>query len=277
MPVSADADSADGRPLRFVTWNVHACIGADGEFEPQRICEVLHGLRPEFIGIQELEDRSLGGERVSEYLARNLGMHACRGATLRRKDAHYGNLLLSARPATKTRTHDISIPGREPRGVIEADFTLFERRIRVLVTHFGLRARERRKQVTDLLKIAGNGNADADVLLGDLNEWRPASYVMKALKRRFPVVSRCRTWPARQPLLPLDCVCISPATMDHGIHVEKSPATRRASDHLPLVCDLYLPGIQRLASPIGASLHTGETGDNGRQVGQAVDPVIDRV
>lgn len=241
MPVSPDADSADGRPLRFVTWNVHACIGADGEFEPQRICEVLHGLRADFIGIQELEDRSLGGERVSEYLARNLGMHACRGATLKRRDAHYGNLLLSTQPATTTRMHDISIPGREPRGVIEADFTLFERRIRVLVTHFGLRARERRRQVDEVLRIAAAGEADVDVLLGDFNEWRPGGYAVRRLKKRFGAMPRLRTWPARRPALALDGICIAPESTRRTIDIVNSDTARQASDHLPLVCDLQLP------------------------------------
>jgi len=96
-----------GRRMRVATYNVHACIGGEGEFEPQ----LSHGLQADSIGIQELQDHLVGKERVSQYRARNLGMHAYRGATLKRKDAHYGNLLLSAQQATKTRPHDISIPG----------------------------------------------------------------------------------------------------------------------------------------------------------------------
>lgn len=229
------------RRIRIVSYNVHACIGGDGKFAPQRICEVLHGLQADFIGIQELEDRTVGGERVSDYLARNLGMQACRGTTLKRKDAHYGNLLLSAEPALRTRMHDISVPGREPRGVIEAEFAVFERCVRLLVTHFGLRARERRRQVDDVLAIAANGEADVDVLLGDLNEWRPGSYAVRVLKRRFGPVPRLRTWPARRPAMPLDSICVSPASAHRTVDVVNSAAARQASDHLPLVCDLRLP------------------------------------
>ena len=230
------------RRIRVVSYNVHACIGGDGEFVPQRTCEVLHGLHADFIGIQELEDRIIGGERVSEYLARNLGMHAYRGTTLKRRDAHYGNLLLSAQPASRVHMHDISTPGREPRGVIEAEFSVFERCIRVMVTHFGLRARERRRQVDDVLKIAANGETDVDILLGDFNEWRPGSYAVRMLKRRFDSVPRLRTWPARRPALPLDTICVSPLSARHAIDVVTTGAARQASDHLPLVCDLRLPG-----------------------------------
>jgi endonuclease/exonuclease/phosphatase family metal-dependent hydrolase len=241
MTSMSNVDVPTGGRIRVVSYNVHACIGADGEFAPQRVCGVLHELQADFIGIQELEDRVVGGERVSEYLARNLGMHARRGMTLKRPDAHYGNLLLSSRPAKRTRTHDISMPGREPRGVIEAEFELFRQRIRVLVTHFGLRARERRSQVDDLLRIAENGDADVEVLLGDFNEWRPGGYAVRMLKKRFGAVPRLRTWPAKRPALPLDGICIAPLGVRSAVDVVKTDAARLASDHLPLVCDLRLP------------------------------------
>lgn len=242
MPREEDSRLGADRQLRVVTYNVHACIGSDGEFLPQRICEVLDELRADFIGIQELEDRIVVDEPVSEYLARTLGMHAYRGATLRREDAHYGNLLLSREPAATTCMHDISVPGREPRGVIEAGYNLCGRRVRVLVTHFGLKVAERRKQVRNLLRVIDGGNADVDVLLGDFNEWRPVSYTVKALKKRFGAVPRHGTWPAGRPLLPLDSICVAPDTVNRTSRVINSTEARRASDHLPMVCDVELPG-----------------------------------
>ncbi len=179
---------------------------------------------------------------MSEYLARSLGMHAYRGATLKREDAHYGNLLLSRVPAAATCMHDISVPGREPRGIIEAGYNLSGRRVRVLVTHFGLKGAERRKQVRDLLRVIDGGNPDVDVLLGDFNEWRPVSYVVSALKKRFGAVPRRGTWPAGRPLLPLDSICIAPDAVRRSVHVVNSTGARRASDHLPMVCDVELPG-----------------------------------
>ncbi len=230
------------RRLRVVTYNVHACIGRDGELLPQRICEVLAELRADFIGIQELEDRPFGDEPVSAYLARELGMRAYRGATLKRRDAHYGNLLLSREPAAATRLHDISVPGREPRGIIEARYELFGQQVRVLVTHFGLRSAERRKQVRDLLRVIDGGAGDIDVLAGDFNEWRPVSYTVRALKKRFGAVPRRATWPASRPLLALDSICVSPESVHRDILVVNTALTRLASDHLPLVCDLTARG-----------------------------------
>jgi endonuclease/exonuclease/phosphatase family metal-dependent hydrolase len=199
-------------------------------------------LRADFVGIQELEDRILGTEPVSEYLARNLDMHAYRGSTLMRQDAHYGNLLLSKEPAQAMRLHDISMPDREPRGVIEAMYDLLGQRVRVLVTHFGLKAFERRQQVRNLLGIVDGDDPDIDVLTGDFNEWRPASHTVKALKSRFGIVVRRRTWPARRRLLALDGICVSPEVLRHTVRVVDSRRARWASDHLPLVCDLEIAG-----------------------------------
>ena len=241
MTPDDDGTLSAGRRLRVVTYNVHACIGTDGEFLPQRICEVLHELHADFIGIQELEDRIFGDEPVSEYLARNLGMHAYRGATLKRRDAHYGNLLLSRKAAATTCMHDISVPGREPRGIIEAGYNLSGHRIRMLVTHFGLKGAERRKQVRDLLRVIDGGESDIDVIAGDFNEWRPASFTVRALKRRFGTVPRRGTWPARRALLALDSICISPEALCGSIHVVNTETARVASDHLPLVSVLRLP------------------------------------
>lgn len=226
--------------MRFVTWNVHACIGMDGVFAPPRICAVLRELNADFIGIQELEDREFDGDTVSAYLAQNLGMHAYRGATLKRSDAHYGNLLLSRRVATRTRTHDISVPGREPRGIVEAEYDTGGLRLRVMVTHFGLRAGERRRQVDRLAVLARRKPVDVDVLLGDFNEWRPASYTAQALQRLYGKVLRQRSWPARRPLLLLDGICVSPPGVEPVDRVIRTPAARQASDHLPLTCDVRL-------------------------------------
>lgn len=241
MTPDSDSRSPGGRRLRFVTYNVHACIGMDGVFSPVRICSILARLEADFIGIQEFEDRDFDGEPVSDYLARSLGMHVYRGPTLRRGDAHYGNLLLSGGRAIATRMHDISVPGREPRGVIECEYDFKGQRIRVLVSHFGLRGRERRRQVDELAAIARDNKADVDVLMGDFNEWRPASHTMRVLKRQFGTVLRRRSWPSRRPLLSLDGICVSPAAVELSHGVARTPATRQASDHLPVVCDVFLP------------------------------------
>ena len=111
-----------------------------------------------------------------------------------------------------------------------------------MVTHFGLRASERRWQVDELANVAGSKTTELDVLMGDFNEWRPASYTVRALKRLYGNVCRHRTWPTRRPLLCLDGICLSPRGIELTDAVVRTTAARRASDHLPLICDVRFPG-----------------------------------
>ena len=112
----------------------------------------------------------------------------------------------------------------------------------MLVTHFGLKVAERREQARSLLRVVDAESPDVDVLLGDFNEWRPVSYTVRALKKRFGTMPRRGTWPAGRPLLPLDSIFVAPDAVRRTVQVIKSAQARRASDHLPLVCDIELPG-----------------------------------
>ena len=224
--------------IRVVSYNVHSCVGSDGRFDPARIAAVLEDLDGDLVALQEVEDRTVGGKSVSEFLADRLSMLAYRGVTLKRGDAHYGNLLLSRKPPAILETHDLSIVGPEPRGAIDATFNLGGSRLRMIATHLGLFSGERRHQARLLIDKLQPAGADALVLAGDFNEWRPGGYSLRAFSNFFDSRSRARTFPARLPLLGLDRIFASPASAVRRIHAVKTVNTRRASDHLPLVCDL---------------------------------------
>ncbi len=229
--------------IRIVSYNVHACIGTDGEFDPGRILDVLEKLEADFIALQELEDHTYGQDTISAHFAGRLGMYAYEGSTLRRRKAPYGNLLLARHGAAEIQTHDLSVPGGEPRGAIEAVFNVGGSRLKFIATHLGLRAVERRLQVTRLLELLDATDADINVLAGDINEWRPGAFALRALSRSFDFGSRSRTFPARAPTLALDRIYVSPGARVTGHHASRSQLSRRASDHLPVVCDLELPDI----------------------------------
>jgi len=233
--------SASHRRIRIVSYNVHACIGQDRRFMPERIAEVLAGLEADFIALQEVEDRIHRSMSVSDYLADALGMQAYRGMTLLRGDAEYGNLLLSREAAIGQRLHDISMPGREPRGAIEADFVVGQSTLRLIVTHLGLRAGERVRQLRQLLPEMQREDADIRVLAGDINEWRPGAAATRLLEQTLGSAARPRTFPARAPVLALDRICVVPANSVAAVGAVSGAAARYASDHLPLVADLLVP------------------------------------
>lgn len=234
--MSADSSSR----LRIASYNVHACVGLDGRFDPARIARVIEFLDADLVALQEVENRKFKGTVVSHYLAGRLGMLGYPGVTLRREEAEYGNLLLAKHEAEAVMLHDISVPGAEPRGCIEADFVIGERRLRLFATHLGLRATERLNQVRQLTPALLRDGADVRILAGDINEWRPIARASVALHRVLGQGSRQRTFPARAPVLALDRIYVQPRRVVRKARALRTRDSRVASDHLPLICDVSL-------------------------------------
>jgi endonuclease/exonuclease/phosphatase family metal-dependent hydrolase len=224
-----------------VSYNVHSCVGTDGVFAPDRIADVLRDLDADFVALQEVEDRDYQGLPVSRFLAEAVGLCRAGHTTHERAGFDYGNLLLSRAPPVRVANHDIAYRDREPRGVIEADFEYIDRSLRVIATHFGLSSRERRAQLAGLLPLVGDPSPDLTVLCADFNEWAPYSRTHRALGRVLGAAPAVRTFPSRFAALSLDRIYATPLHALVAVFAVRSPATRRASDHLPLVADFALP------------------------------------
>lgn len=230
-----------------VSYNVHACIGRDGRFRPDRIAEVLQSTDADLIGLQEVQDRPFADTRVSDFLAERLAMHLYRGPSLQRGADEFGNVLLSRKPAARVVQHDLSVARREPRGVIEADFQMHGRTLRCFVTHLGLAAAERRQQLVRLLPLLRRDDVDVRILAGDINEWRPRSFTLRSLASIFGNVRSPRTFPSRKPMLALDRLCVAPVSCLDGPRVVKDCQAHTASDHLPLLGEISLWHLPRRA------------------------------
>lgn len=86
-----------------------------------------------------------------EYLAQSTGLQAIAGMTFEKKTGPFGNVLLTGWRVLASRVHDLSVPGREPRGAIDAELDISGHSVRVVVTHLGLRAAQRRYQTTTIV------------------------------------------------------------------------------------------------------------------------------
>ena len=233
-------DHDRARNVRVASYNVHGCIGTDGVFAPGRIAEVLATLDADFIALQEVEEREVEGRTVSEFLADSLGRHAAARTTHKRAGLDYGNLLLSRLEPSRTAAHDLAFSKREPRGAIEADFDVQGSTLRLLATHFGLSMTERFVQLQKLLPHLEDCDADITVLCADFNEWQPFSRVHRALRRVLGAAPAVRTFPSRMPVLSLDRIYVAPLTALVSIEAVRTPATRIASDHLPVIAEFDL-------------------------------------
>lgn len=233
----------DAVEFAAATYNIHRCVGRDRRRDAARLLSVLRALDTPIIALQEVETLVGRGAEHDQfvYLANGLGMHAIAGPAMFRSDSTYGNAVLSAYPVHSVRRHDISIPGREPRGAVEVELMIQGRQVRVITTHLGLSGRERWRQCTSLARILGARDIPS-VLLGDFNEWLPFSRGLRLL-RRHAVDHTRRTFPAGAPVLALDRVFVAAGLRVRGVRAVSGNGAASASDHLPLRVELSLDQV----------------------------------
>ena len=228
--------------MRIVSYNVHGFVGRDGRRDPERVAEVLRELDADVVGVQEVDARGggTGAAHPLERLAARCALASVPGPTIVRPDGDYGNALLTRFPVARVRHHDISVPGREPRGVLEVELNGPRRRILTLVTHLGLGRGERRRQAQRLASLTRSRPETPLVVLGDLNEWWPFGAARRVLRRELGATPSPATFPARLPVLALDRIWCRPASVLRRVAVHRSQLARIASDHLPVVARLEL-------------------------------------
>jgi endonuclease/exonuclease/phosphatase family metal-dependent hydrolase len=220
--------------LTVATYNIHACIGADRRFEPDRIVCVLQEMNADVVALQEVEHHDVEGYDLLDYLAVKTGLTAIAGPTLTRETRHYGNAILTKLPILTVNRVDLTLPGCEPRGALDVTLAGNERRVQVVATHLGLRPGERRQQVRELLKLFEIGLTDTYVLMGDVNEWFLWGRPLRWLHAHFKRTPHCATFPARRPFMALDRLWVHPRRRLTKLEVHDTPVARIASDHLPL-------------------------------------------
>lgn len=237
-----------GERLRVVSYNIHRCVGMDGLKRPARIAQVLDDLDFDFAGLQEVESSDGAGTTMHQLaeLAHSTGSLAIAGATMFDPVGDYGNGLLVRGTARKVLRHDLSVARREPRGALDVTVEARGRNARVIVTHLGLGISERRAQISELLRIVSKPAQLPTIVLGDFNEWFPWARGRRRLVDRFGSIPLPRTFPTRCPLFALDHVWVCPRRLLGRLSVVKTPLTRIASDHLPVLATLRLPASEAM-------------------------------
>jgi endonuclease/exonuclease/phosphatase family metal-dependent hydrolase len=220
--------------ITLATWNIHGCVGTDRRWDVGRTAAVIDEIDPHVIALQEVDNRKVGARELLDHLAGRAGFDAVAGPTLIRRGNAYGNALLTRLPLLGVDRIDLSLPRREPRGAIDAELDGLGRPIRIVATHLGLRAAERRLQMRRLLSRFESRQDELSVLAGDLNEWLLQGRPLRWLRRQFPPTPNLPTYPARFPLFALDRIWVRPARCLESLAVHDTPLARVASDHLPL-------------------------------------------
>lgn len=226
--------------LRIATYNIHRCVGLDGIENSKRIATVLREINADIIALQEVTSNSEIKDDILANLAAATGTRQIEGFTLTATGTAYGNAILSRLPVSKINRIDISVKGREPRGVIEAKLNLNDQAVFLWATHLGLGIGERYQQIKKLLKTVDARENDSGILLGDFNEWLSWSRSLRTISKRFKTIQSPATFPSRRPLFKLDRIWVRPAERLTTLRAHTTKLSRVASDHLPLVADITL-------------------------------------
>lgn len=227
---------AMGKEIRVASYNVHRWTGLNGRARPDaaRAGFVISEIDADVIALQEvLRPRDVVDPL--EALCDSLGLHLAFAATRMHKLGELGNAILSRYPITSISVLDISYSRIERRGALAAQFDGPAGPIGVVATHLSLVDRTRHRQVQQLLEHP-QLNAGPAVLVGDMNAWRrcKASQDLDDSLRQHNNFDWPSTFPAARPMLALDRIYAKGAeVLDIAAH--DTPASRRASDHLPVI------------------------------------------
>ncbi|HLM28866.1 MAG TPA: endonuclease/exonuclease/phosphatase family protein [Acidimicrobiales bacterium] len=254
-PPAADARPAVAvRPLRAATFNIHHGAGLDGIVDLERIARVVEQTDAEVVGLQEVDrhwsERSTFVDQAT-WLAERLDMYLVFGANLdldpltpgapRRQ---YGTAILSAhRIRSSTNTLLPRPASGEQRGLLEGQIKVRGVPVRVFNTHLQHDSQVERLAQVDRIRQVLATASESVVLLGDLNatpETPEIAGLTDLLVDAWVTagVGDGFTYDAATPHARIDYVLSSDGVVARSAAV----VTTDASDHLPVVVDLELPG-----------------------------------
>jgi endonuclease/exonuclease/phosphatase family metal-dependent hydrolase len=252
--MSSNRDNPPSRrshTISILTYNVHSCIGTDRKIDPYRTADVIAQTGADIIALQELDvgRKRTGGMDQAHVIASLLKMEAHFHPALHVEDEKYGDAILTAFPTRLVKAGPLPSLG-ELRGAIWVRVDLPGLALNVLNTHLGLSNFDRMQQVSTLLGSDWMGRREFQdiptVICGDLNAV-PSSAAYKALAACFRDVQRvaptraARTFPSRFPFLRLDHIFVSKEIGIVRSQVISTAASRRASDHLPVLAEIEFP------------------------------------
>ena len=252
-----------GARLRVATYNVHACVGTDRRHDPDRIASVVGELDADIVALQEFTyaaSVAIETREPVELVALD-GYECALGPTRQIAARCFGNALLTRHPIVEVHRLDLSLDGREPRGALAATIDVGGTPVHVLATHLGLRVRERRFQVQQLLSYLDSvrhrsSSCSATSTIGCRSGPSPTCSIAGWARRpdcaRFPRRARCCRWTGSG--------FIRPRALQ-GMFVHRSALARRASDHLPVVADIDLD-----QAPVAATSSVGAAAGRGRRM-----------
>ena len=257
--------SAEPGTVRVLTYNIHACVGMDGELAPERIARVLSQTGADVICLQELDvnRKRSGHQDQARQIADLLDMDFHFHPAWHIEGERFSNAILTHFPLQLVRAEGLhqQQENRSKRGAVWVEVELPSgARLQVISAHLSIYPKEQLRQAEELYEewvqpAEGRGPV---VLCGDFNA-RPASAAYRFLAGHMQDVEtstgRARhqsTYFSPRPVTRLDHIFVNAAALPLNCQVISSRLAQEASDHLPLMTDLSVslpPKLSQTGSP----------------------------
>ncbi|WP_332873807.1 endonuclease/exonuclease/phosphatase family protein [Aurantimonas marina] len=219
------------------------------------MAEVIDSCDADIVALQEVDVGRMrtGAADQAQDIARHLGMMPHFHAALTIQEEQYGDAILTRRPSRLMGAGPLpglsARPKLEPRGALWISVETGGTALQVINTHFGLNRNERLRQAETVLGAEWLGHPECRnpvVLVGDFNAV-PRSRAYRRLAQHLSEAARLAgnsdpgaTYPSRMPLLRIDHAFLRGAVTVRSVTSIRTPLTRVASDHLPLLLELEL-------------------------------------
>lgn len=243
-------------PMRILTYNVHACVGMDGQLSPDRIARVVAQSGAEIVCLQELDVfRHRSGNRdqahaIAEYLEMTHQFHPAWHI----EQEQFGNAILTRLPmrVVKAKPLHHHKQDRSRRSALWVEIDIDDQTsLQVINTHLSIYPIEQRIQAKQLLEewVQPALLLGPVVLCGDFNA-RPSSTTCKTFQQSLYDVESFDSNPTHPtlfspfPLTRVDHIFVSDGLKPSSNMVMQSRLAKVASDHLPLMSSIKLNSLQ---------------------------------
>lgn len=240
-PTPRAAPAAD--TIRVLAYNIHHGEGMDSVIDLTRIADLIRGIDPDLVAVQEVDSVVARTDRVDQaaVLGELTGLHDSFGSFMPYQGGAYGMAVLSRWPIESV--ENVRLPeGAEPRSALSVTVRLpgSDARLRLVGVHFYRTEEERLAQARSLQEQLGSDPVPT-VLAGDFNS-EPGTAVMEYLAGMWEVVEKGEdslTFPSHAAEREIDYVLLRPSDRFEVLSesVLDEPV---ASDHRPIVVDILI-------------------------------------
>ena len=249
FPVLRSQVGAPPTKLRVLTYNIHWGKGMDGEYDFQRIADVINKEKPHIVALQEVDVGVKRSGRVhgAQILSELTGMDVRMGPTQHYEGGLFGNAVLTSLPISDVEIHPLPYTEATeetvtyPRGCIAVTVHLPHRQhVRFVSTHFQHNLEEDRIAEAKAINKLLEGGVPT-ILAGDMNA-TPDQEPIKILLEKWTNATDdppSPTVPVKNPTKRIDYIFYRPADRFKLLETRVIPE-EMASDHLPVFAEFEL-------------------------------------